>query len=145
MKQGGDVKFLIINLIMGSVAFAGHYENSEVTDCRVNRMVDYTYFEEGLSAYEYPDVDVRISPLGQYTVSIGGHQAYELAEGDKITVKAEKPVKTRVNIMKKEGDEIVLEIEWRRTMAKLVIRVKEQGQMRFKTIAYGMCNKGILN
>ena len=139
------MKILMFILSLGSIAFADHYQNAEVTDCRVNRMVDYTYFEEGLSAYEYPDVDVRISPYGQYTVSVGGHQPYELAEGDKVSIRPEKPVKTVVHVLKKEGDEVVLEIEWRRTMAKLVIRVKEQGKTRFKTIAYGMCNKGILN
>jgi hypothetical protein len=138
------MKIILLILSLGSAAFADHYQNAVVTDCRVNRMVDYTYFEEGLSAYEYPDVDVRLSPLGQYSVSIGGHQPYELAEGDKVTVKAEKPIKTVVHVLRKEGDEVVLEIEWRRTMAKLVVRVKEQGNRRFKTIAYGMCNNGIL-
>lgn len=130
-------------LILSSSAFADHYKNAEVTDCRVTRMVDYTYFEEGLSANEYPDVDVRVSTNGQYTVSVGSHQAYEQAQGDKITLKIEKHIQTSLHVLKKEGDEVLLEIEWRKTMARLIVRVKETGTRKFKTVAYGMCTKGI--
>jgi len=138
------MKFLVsLVLILSSSAFAKHHENTKVTDCRVTRMVDYTYFEEGLSTYEYPEVNVRVSRNGEYTVSIGGHQPYELTEGDQVSIKTQKPVKTSVHILKNEGDQVLLEIEWRTSIAKLVIRVKEEGSPRFKTIAYGMCNKGV--
>ena len=136
------MKIILALLTFSSFTFAGHYENTEVVDCRVTRMLDYTYFEEGLSAYEYPDVDVRVSPYGQYSVSIGGHQAYELAEGDQVTFKHERHKGTIVHVKLKHGDEVQLEIEWRRTLAKLAVRVKE-GNRRMRTVAYGVCNKGI--
>lgn len=142
-KKGCHMKLILI-LLVTSLSQASHYENKVITDCRVNRMVDYTYFEEGLSTYEYPDVEVRISPVGQYSVSVGSHLPYEASEGDKIQIQVQKQVKTTFQVLKKEGDLVILEIEWRRTMAKLTVKVKEQDSQRPKTIAYGMCDRGLL-
>lgn len=131
-------------MLLSSVALAGHYDNKELFDCRVNRMVDYTFFEEALTPYEYPDVDIRISPQAQYSVGIGGNNPYELAEGDKVTLKTEKHKGTVVKIVTQYKQEIQIEIEYRRSMAKMVIRARQSNEGRLKAIAYGMCNKGFL-
>lgn len=130
-------------MALASFAQADHYDNKEIMSCRVTKMVDYTYFEESLSPNEYPDVDLAVSPKGEYSLDVGGNSAFEKAEGDTVTVNFVKYVGTTVTVTTQHGDVVTLQIEHRSTMARATLRVKETGQ-KIRTLAYLMCDVGFL-
>lgn len=133
-------------IVLGLPALAATdwYSLPKNTECRVNRMVDYTYFEEGLSANEYPDIDVAQTPGGEWAVMYGAHQWQSSDGGYSVSVHREGDKTVVLSIHDRFKDEVRLEIEARRTMARATVKVKESGDAKYRTIAYALCNTGFL-
>jgi hypothetical protein len=142
------MKLLVLfTLILGSgVAYADHYDNQEVLTCRVTRLMDGSFFEEALTAYEYPDIDVAIAPDGEYSVDIGGKAPFEKSEGNLVTLEINKMTNgLLVTITNVQGAYVVtLEIERRTVLARGTLKIHSEKQPRPHTIAYVICDKGIL-
>lgn len=84
------------------------FQNEEnIIDCVVNRVVDDSVFEEGLSRDEYPNVSVtRVTDSDEQedlglSVSIGAMRNYRDTKGDTITV---SPTPGRVTVRAKYQD-----------------------------------------
>lgn len=141
------MKLLIVFIAMTTAGYAkaDHYKNQKVVDCRIARMVDTSYFEEELSTTEYPDITIKKSPEGLYSVGIGAQLPYESSQGDVVSLKVENRIQSEFHILNSQGDELSLLIEWRVSLPKLVARLKEKGQSQFRTLGYGFCDLGIFN
>ena len=131
-------------VLSSSFAFAGHYENPQILDCRVTRMVDYTYFDEALSTDEYPTINVNQDANGEVSIDYGGNAPYEVSEGDTVTLTTKKMSGINVTVVTKYGDKVILQTEHHRTLAKGKVIVQEKGEAP-RTIAYVMCDKGFFN
>ena len=129
--------FIISLLALSSSVFA----SNSVLDCRIIRMVDYTYFEESLSANEYPDFEI-FSEEGNLSAHIGGN-SYSADDGDQISLKLNNQKEIEAEVKTAHGDTITLTVERRTTMARATLKVKDNGQ-KSRTIGYALCDKGIL-
>ncbi len=72
--------FLIATLLLSAPLFGA---NAQLENCKVVKVVDDNVFEEGLSTYEYPDIDVVRTSKG-LEVSVGANRDWEQAAGDFI-------------------------------------------------------------
>jgi hypothetical protein len=138
------MKVLLSILLVTATAKADFYKDKTVYDCRVYRMYDMSYFEEGLSTQEYTDIEVHRSEAGEWSTQYGSHEPQEAGKGYQISVedKGETEGTTVVTSVSEHGDVLVFEIEQRRSMALAKVKVKEQGKSKFKTLGLAMCNTG---
>ncbi len=75
-------------------------EGQEIVDCKVTKVLDSNFFEESLSADEYPNVSVEKNLKG-LSVSFGMSQ-YGVGEGDVINLVSSP---TTLKIVVKTNDE----------------------------------------
>lgn len=129
-------------LFFSTLGFADHYSNENVLDCRVTKMVEH-YFDESLSAEEYPDVEVARSASGEYSVQLGVNTAYEASEGDKVTFVGKERVGSIATVQTQHDETITIEVEWRKTLAIGRIKIKEKAE-RPRTIAHIVCATGFV-
>lgn len=136
---------LTILFIFSSSAFAGNSDDGQIYSCRVIRMVDYSFFEESLSANEYPDIEFSMKADGEYSLSIGANIPYEKQEGDVVTFTHGAPNKaSTTEVRTQNNDHLTLEIEYRSELARAVLKVREAQSSKSNTLAYLICNKGFL-
>lgn len=133
---------LLVSLLITSTSYADHYTNKEILNCRVTKMIDYTYFEEGLSKDEYPDIDVAQAEDGTYSIGYGSNGPFEAPESS-TTLELNDRKEIVVTTVTEHKDVLVLEIERRTTLALAKVKVREEGK-NLRTLAYAVCDKGIL-
>jgi len=139
-----------IVVALASLAFCSVASANEPVriECRVYKMADHSYFEEGLSADEYPSIDVAYSSEHGWSVEYGSHEAYSAKEGYKVTVEQHQHGEFKRGILvtsvSEHGDVVTLEIERRTKLAKARIRVREEKDSRAHTVGYALCTPGIL-
>lgn len=120
-------------------------EETTIIECRVYRMVASSYFEESLSAEEYPSIEVKKNKAGDWMLEVGANSAFERTEGDQVNVNADLRKGTLLVTAKtKEGDIVTLEIERRTKLAKSRLRVYEARDKSKYTVAFALCTPGFI-